>query len=127
MPAVCPFTVTPTVGQCVAGRPQQLLGSHHRKDRDDPEHRAAIDQHQQHQHQHKRGGEQGGVDPAEHLDGVGRVPGRTRHLHLKAVIALGVRAGSDLIHRRGQRVGVARHGQRGDHEQGCPIFGRQRR
>ena len=37
--------------QRVAGRPQQLLGGHHREDRDDPEHRAAIDQHQQHQHQ----------------------------------------------------------------------------
>ena len=95
------------LGQGVAGRPQQLLRRHHREDRDDPEHRAAIDQHQQHQHQHERGGEQGRVDPAEHLDGVGRVPGRAGYLYLKAVSTLGVRAGSDLIHRRGQCVGVA--------------------
>ena len=100
------------LGQGVPRTAQELLGGDHREDRDHPEDRAAVDGHEQDQDERERGHEEGGVDPAEDADGVGRVARRAGHLGLEARTAQRMRTRAERVHRVRQGGGVVRDGQR---------------
>ena len=79
----------PELGDPVADRAREGLGEEHRRQRDEEEHRRAVDHDQQEDHEADRGQQQGAVDPFEDFDRVGGEAGAAGDLHLEATARVG--------------------------------------
>ena len=79
----------PELGQPVADRAREHLREQHRRQRDEEEHRRAVDHDQEEDHQADRGQQQGAVDAFEDFDRVGGEAGAAGDLHLEAAAGVG--------------------------------------
>ena len=84
MPADLPVDDDAGLRQEVAERADDALGEEDREQRQRPEDRAAVDDHEQHEDEQGGGVEQGRVDPVEDAARVRREPRRPGHLRLEA-------------------------------------------
>ncbi len=119
----------PGLGQQVAHAAGGDLGEYHREEGDQPEDRAAVDDDQQ--DQDKQGGrvQQRAVDLTEHVDGVGREPGRARDLRLQP-LGKALEVGLDVVGCVHQQlagfVGAVLDGDRRDQQRRRAVVGDDR-
>ena len=94
MPAAWPVIVESGLAEQVLRPARRALGQQHGEERDQPEHRRAIDEHEQDEHERGRGDQHGSVDPAEHPFDVGGEPRAARDVraHARALDRAGASA-----------------------------------
>jgi hypothetical protein len=115
-------------GQQVDDRLGGREGDEHAAQGEQPQHRAAIGDQQDHDHDQGRDVQQGGVEAGEHVGEVGEVAGRPGHVDGEPA-GVGLRDGPQLLDPGGEllpAVALRRDPDRHHHLQGPAVGGRDR-